>query len=61
MDIREGVEWIQLAQDRGLWWALVNIVKNLRVLAHGVNSPFLLVPMAARSKVQFLAAWLLGY
>jgi hypothetical protein len=48
----EGVEWIQLAQDRGQWWALVNMVINLRVLAHGVNSPFLLVPMAA---------WLLGY
>jgi hypothetical protein len=27
------VEWIQLAQDRGLWWALVNKVMNMRVLA----------------------------
>jgi hypothetical protein len=26
-----GVEWIQLAQDRGRWQALVNTVKNLRV------------------------------
>jgi hypothetical protein len=26
------VEWIQLAQDRGRWWALVNMVMNLRVL-----------------------------
>jgi hypothetical protein len=28
-----GIEWIQLAQDRGRWQALVNIVMNLRVLA----------------------------
>jgi hypothetical protein len=27
------VEWIQLAQDRDTWWALVNTVMNLRVLA----------------------------
>jgi hypothetical protein len=36
MDLREigwgSVEWIQLAQDRSLWWALVNTVKNIRVL-----------------------------
>jgi hypothetical protein len=28
-----GVEWIQLAQDRDRWWAVVNAVMNLRVLA----------------------------
>jgi hypothetical protein len=28
-----GVEWIQLAQNRELWWALVNTVMNFRVLA----------------------------
>jgi hypothetical protein len=36
MDLREivwGVEWIQLAQDRDRWRALVNTVTNLRVLA----------------------------
>jgi len=36
MDIREiswRVEWIQLAQDRGLWRAVLNAVMNLRVLA----------------------------
>jgi hypothetical protein len=36
MDIREiswGVEWIQLAQDRGLRRAVLNAVMNLRVLA----------------------------
>jgi hypothetical protein len=37
MDLREigwgGVEWIHLAQDRGRWWAVVNAVMNLRVLA----------------------------
>jgi hypothetical protein len=27
-----GVNWIQLAQDRVQWWACVNMVMNLRVL-----------------------------
>jgi hypothetical protein len=37
MDLRKtgwgSVEWMQLAQDRDRWWALVNTVMNLRVLA----------------------------
>jgi hypothetical protein len=36
MDLREigwgSVDWIQLAQDRDQWQALVNTVMNLRVL-----------------------------
>jgi hypothetical protein len=35
MDLREigydGVDWVDLAQDRGHWRALVNTVMNLRV------------------------------
>jgi hypothetical protein len=35
MDLREveweGIDWIDLAQDRGRWRALVNTVMNLRV------------------------------
>jgi hypothetical protein len=27
-----GVEWIQLAQDRDLWWTFVNTVMNLRFM-----------------------------
>jgi hypothetical protein len=34
IDLREigwdGMDWIDLAQDRGQWWALVNTVMNLR-------------------------------
>jgi hypothetical protein len=37
MDLREigwgGVEWIQLAKDRGRWRAVVNAVMNLQFLA----------------------------
>jgi hypothetical protein len=37
MDLREiglgDVDWIQLAQDRDRWWAVVSAVMNLRVLA----------------------------
>jgi hypothetical protein len=35
MDLREigcgGIDWIDLAQDRGQWRVLVNSVMNLRV------------------------------
>jgi hypothetical protein len=36
MDLREigleGLDWINLVQDRDRWWALVNTVMNLLVL-----------------------------
>jgi hypothetical protein len=36
IDLREtvwdGMDWIDLAQDRDQWMALVNMVKNLKVL-----------------------------
>jgi hypothetical protein len=35
MDFRvtgcENVDWMHLAQDRDLWWALINIIMNLWV------------------------------
>jgi hypothetical protein len=34
MDLQEvgwGLDWIELAEDRDRWWALVNAVMNLRV------------------------------
>jgi hypothetical protein len=27
-----GMYWIEMAQERDRWWALVNVVMNLRVL-----------------------------
>jgi hypothetical protein len=27
----EGIDWINVAQDRDRWWALVNVAINLQV------------------------------
>jgi hypothetical protein len=32
-----GLDWIDLAQDRDRWWALVNAVINLQVLYNAGN------------------------
>ena len=33
-----GMDWIELAQDKDRWWALVNVVMNLRVpLMRGIS------------------------
>ena len=34
----EDMDWIALAQDRDMWWALVNVVMNLR-LSYSVGRP----------------------
>jgi hypothetical protein len=35
MDLLEvgcgGMDWIEMAQERDMWWALMNVVMNLRV------------------------------
>jgi len=41
MDFQEvgcgAMDWIEMAQDRGRWWALVSAVMNRRVLQNAGN------------------------
>jgi len=41
MDLQEvgmgGMDWIDLAQDRDKWWALVNVIMNLQVPQNAGN------------------------
>jgi hypothetical protein len=32
------MDWIELAQDRDRWWALVNVVMNLQVPQNAENT-----------------------
>jgi hypothetical protein len=41
MDLQEvgwGMDWIELAQNRDRWWAVVNAVMKLRVTQNAGNS-----------------------
>jgi hypothetical protein len=31
-DVRWGMDWVNLAQDRDRWWDIVNVVVNIWVL-----------------------------
>jgi hypothetical protein len=52
MDLRKigfgGVDWIHLAQDTDLWWALVNMVMHLQMWG---------ISLTAESTISYSALW----
>jgi len=46
----EGVDWMQLAQDRDQWWALVNMVMRLQVAYEFVGLTFSSLPSSAHAQ-----------
>jgi hypothetical protein len=47
------MDWIELAQDKDMWWALVNAAKNLRIQLNAGNSSTSLEPVIISRMMMF--------